>query len=547
MKGLKGIWTIAGLLVLLSVAIIGWLDVIELRAEEPRRAVVAMEMYLSGDYIRPTLLGESYYNKPPLYSWVLGASYFVTGTFNEFAVRLPGVLSFLLTGLCIFLFAKRYLNREVALWAAFGYLSCFALLFYATVNAGEIDLFYSWVTMLQVFAIFHFSEKEKWWQLFLFSYALAAVGLLTKGLPSLLFQGITLLVWFIVQKRFWKLFSLQHIAGLVVFLVLVGGYFYLYDQRDDLAGYLTKLVDESSEHSFVEATGGQAIVSLVRFPLLVLLHVFPLGIGLLLLIKKNYRQKLKENPLLRFSWMFIAANIILYWIMPKFIGRYLYMFIPFFMFISAFLLTDFLKSEKNRKMLLGFFAGCIGLVGITHVIVLFVEQQFITIEAAIAIPLGIVFLIMAYLTWRNRSHSNAAIFIAGAIFLLRISYNIGVMPGTQENINKSNNYRDLTAKLIDKAKGEPIRLLGRPQTKYPKIGLFGYTFYQDTVQMTVHVPFQFAYYYKLQSGELMQFKSQPEQGVHHLGYRVHVEKFPELQLVDSFKVSIRDHTMVLAR
>ena len=40
---------------------------LQLRSEEPRRAIVAMEMIFSGDYLQPQLNGWPYYNKPPFF------------------------------------------------------------------------------------------------------------------------------------------------------------------------------------------------------------------------------------------------------------------------------------------------------------------------------------------------------------------------------------------------------------------------------------------------------------------------------------------------
>lgn len=42
-----------------------------LSSDEPTRSVVALEMNLSGNYVTPTINGDYYYNKPPLYNWIL--------------------------------------------------------------------------------------------------------------------------------------------------------------------------------------------------------------------------------------------------------------------------------------------------------------------------------------------------------------------------------------------------------------------------------------------------------------------------------------------
>ena len=77
---------------LLLIGFFSSLNTLELRAEEPRRAVVAMEMYYSGDWIVPKIHGWNYYNKPPLFNWVVALHYTLFGTTTEWVVRLPSCL-----------------------------------------------------------------------------------------------------------------------------------------------------------------------------------------------------------------------------------------------------------------------------------------------------------------------------------------------------------------------------------------------------------------------------------------------------------------------
>ncbi|MBK6949317.1 MAG: hypothetical protein IPH16_15755 [Haliscomenobacter sp.] len=74
--------------------------------EEPRRALVAMEMLASGNYWASTLFGEWYYNKPPLFNWVLLLFAWLGGGFREWALRLPTVLSVAGLAVLLFLFGK---------------------------------------------------------------------------------------------------------------------------------------------------------------------------------------------------------------------------------------------------------------------------------------------------------------------------------------------------------------------------------------------------------------------------------------------------------
>ena len=78
--------------------------------------------------------------------------------------------------------------------------------------------------------------------MFLFSYGLMVVGVLTKGMPALLFQAITLLVWFIVNKRFWKLFAIPHILAIIAAGGVIYGYLLLFSEQADLPAYLKSIL-----------------------------------------------------------------------------------------------------------------------------------------------------------------------------------------------------------------------------------------------------------------------------------------------------------------
>lgn len=66
--------------------------------DEPRYARVAVEMARANEFTTPTLAGEPWLEKPPLYYWLAGLGFRVLGE-NEFAARWPAVFAaLLLTG-----------------------------------------------------------------------------------------------------------------------------------------------------------------------------------------------------------------------------------------------------------------------------------------------------------------------------------------------------------------------------------------------------------------------------------------------------------------
>src|SRR3954451_16165399 len=85
------------LLILILIGFSGSLAAMELRAEEPRRAIVSMEMMLGKEWIVPKIHGWNYYNKPPFFNWIMALFFKISGSFSEPRVMMPYFFYFLFT------------------------------------------------------------------------------------------------------------------------------------------------------------------------------------------------------------------------------------------------------------------------------------------------------------------------------------------------------------------------------------------------------------------------------------------------------------------
>ena len=189
------------------------LGLLPLFADEPTRANVALEMIISKNYSVPTVGGEYYYNKPPLYNWILAGVYQLTGSYSEFATRLPAIIPMFLFAITIFYSVCYFIkDKRVALVSGMLFLVNGRMLIYDSM-LGHIDIFYSWLTFGSFMLIFFFFEKKQWFWLFFTSYLITALTFLSKGLPSVVFQGFTLIALLAYTKNLKKLFSWQHIVS----------------------------------------------------------------------------------------------------------------------------------------------------------------------------------------------------------------------------------------------------------------------------------------------------------------------------------------------
>lgn len=320
--------------------------------DEPTRAIVALEMMFSGNYITPTIFGEYYYNKPPFYNWILVAIFQGTGDTSEWAVRLPVVFFLLAYGLTIFYFVRAQLqNWKIAFFAAIMFVTCGRMLIMSSF-VGHIDIFYSWITFMSFMAMYHYMRRENWLMLFMVSYFLAAIGFMCKGLPAIVFQGSSLLAVFVYHKQFRRLFYWQHFAGGAVFLLIVGAYFYAYSQYHSLEEYFPTLWFESSRRTPIHQSWIKSVLHLFTFPFEMLGHVAPWSILVVYCLRRDFWKRIWQIPLLSFAVLMLGANLIPYWLSPDTRPRYIFMLYPFLFLLIGYAYYYYRESSPKINKIL---------------------------------------------------------------------------------------------------------------------------------------------------------------------------------------------------
>ena len=105
--------------------------------DEPRYARVAVEMHRGGEWVTPTLQGQPWLEKPPLYYWLAGAAFSVLGE-TEAAARIPSVLAVLLLVGTTALLGARLCGSAAGLHA--GFVAGTSLLPFAYGRAASMDM-----------------------------------------------------------------------------------------------------------------------------------------------------------------------------------------------------------------------------------------------------------------------------------------------------------------------------------------------------------------------------------------------------------------------
>lgn len=105
-------------------------------ADEPRFAVIARDMWLSGDWLIPRAGGDLYQDKPPLHFWLMALGIGLTGSVR-IGFLLPSMMASLATLLLVYDIVRRLHNREAGLAAAL-LLGC-SVQFVMVTRGAQID------------------------------------------------------------------------------------------------------------------------------------------------------------------------------------------------------------------------------------------------------------------------------------------------------------------------------------------------------------------------------------------------------------------------
>lgn len=225
-------------------------------ADEPRYALVAMEMVHSGQWLFPTRAGELYPDKPPLFMWLIAGAYHVTGNIKV-AFLLPSLLSGLITLLLTYDLARRLYRPKMAMLAVLMLIA--APQFVLQAKTAQIDaLVGMWITLGVYGLIRHFLLGPAWgW--FSVAWVATALGIISKGvgfLPLLLL--IPLAIWrkTVITPGSWRHFAWSGpfimLAVIAIWLVPMW-YLVQSSGNPDFAAYRDNILFQQTAERYVSA------------------------------------------------------------------------------------------------------------------------------------------------------------------------------------------------------------------------------------------------------------------------------------------------------
>jgi len=487
------------------------LEMVQLIRDEAIRAIVAFEMLQKGDFITPTIGGEPYLMKPPLFNWILALFFYLSGSWSETIIRLPVILSIAFFGATIFLFTRKKFGNHIALVNALAFVTYGRIIFYESLH-GLIDVTFSWLIYTFFILSWHFFVRKKYLALFISAYAIAAVSYLLKGLPSLYFVAVTLLVLFIQGRKFRMLLNWRHFLGIGLLFLMVGCYYFFYFTRNAIepGQVFEVLTGEVTRRTVVHFGVWKTMLHLLTYPFENIYHFLPWSLMVILFFRKGSLKIIRNNSFLWYLFLVFIFNIIPYWTSPEAYARYILMLVPLMMTILFALYFEYRNKNARIYLLVDyFFGGFIGIAGLASIIFLFHpatrDLPYITMVAVLLlVGMGIV----SYFYWKQAL--NRMLWLAISLLIFRIAFDYSIIP-SWEKTHPVVATKILAAEMAEETKGRTLFVYWNPD--FDPDPYFHYRYNNEI----------FTYYLSTNRGEITYVETEKIPGALYLAQWEHIK------------------------
>ena len=196
-------------------------------ADEPRYAQVAREMLERHDCVTPTLSGEPWLEKPPLYYWQAIVAYKIFGV-SDWAARLPSVIDASAMVFALYWFLRRF-RAGPALDGGLILVSSAGVIGFARAASTDMPL----AAMFTMAMLCWWAWYESGSRRFLGgSYLFVALATLAKG-PVAVFLAVAVVSIFAATQRSWKaIASSLWLPGALAFCVIALPWYVLVQLRN---------------------------------------------------------------------------------------------------------------------------------------------------------------------------------------------------------------------------------------------------------------------------------------------------------------------------
>jgi 4-amino-4-deoxy-L-arabinose transferase-like glycosyltransferase len=409
--------------------------------DEPVYAETPREMILYNDFISPQIYGEYWYDKPPMYYWLVAGTFKSFGI-SEFSARFPSALLAVFCVAAVSLSAAKLLNERTGI--ASGLVLATSIEYFYLGKAAVTDIT---LTFFLTVSLLCFLQKRY----YLF-YIFAGLATLTKGPIGLLFPGAIIFIWMALTHRFKELKYMKIPVGIIIWAIITLPWYWMMYRIHGYA-FIDGFIGVNNIARFTTAEHVQTSAWYFFIPVLIL-GLFPWASLLVQAIKESFIVKRSEE----------YATLLFFTIWAAFI-------FVFFSISSTKLVTYILPMYPPLAILIGWYLdrhsqdyqfkgeGLIWPVILSLLSILFIGGMILgskmmpAIQSG-AISLSIILIVMTLMVWYFLSQKDVCKALWGqavGMSLISIILVIVVIPTISDNFSTRELAKEFTASYDGKS------------------------------------------------------------------------------------------------
>ena len=177
--------------------------------DEPVYAETAREMLQFQDFISPRIYGDFWYDKPPMYYWLVAAAFKIFG-FGEFAARFPSAFLAVSGAVLVYLSGRKLFNDRAGLLAALVLATSLEYVYLG--NAAVTDMTLTFFLTAALLSFLH----RKYYLL----YGFAALAVVTKGPVAIFLCGGIIILYLFLTGSLNRLKTMKVASGSILFTLI---------------------------------------------------------------------------------------------------------------------------------------------------------------------------------------------------------------------------------------------------------------------------------------------------------------------------------------
>ena len=357
-----------------------------LEASEARYAEISREMFRSGNWLHPTLLGIWHYHKPPVIFWLTSLGYQLFGV-NAFGARFFLQLSLVAQGALVYGIATRLFHQpssKVNLWFSAKRSSdriqpLLATLIYLSLPLSLVgarnlttDSILTTLVLATIYCMSAYYCQRQMWGIYGSAIAIG-LGFLTKG-PAVFVMPLFFWLYLMLARKENYRVPIQHLLVACAVCIGVGLSWYVYVSQA-VPGLADYFVDKQIVARVADDQAFDRAQPFWYYPLILVTTTLPWGLAYAAswFHPLNHQNRTNaQNKQRSIYWLLLP--VIIFSLSSSKLMMYLLPIYPGIAIILAYSLTNF--SARTLRWLTRIFFGFYELLGALALFGILIAQQF---------------------------------------------------------------------------------------------------------------------------------------------------------------------------